>query len=496
MQQISPTRFQIEEKVKLPIIFNLSESLMPAEDALEQLRGLANTDSVFHHVAVLSDVHTKKGRKCPTGVAVAANKILPQIMDTAPNCGMRMFSTSLSASDLSKEDIDRVFKELVKEVPTETFFGAPIDFQTVYDICRLGSKGLVQRMGKKYDFLSNEAENTFEGGNEFREDEIPSEREIESVIPKVFLKMAQYRLGVLGMAGNHFLDLMKVDEIRDEKKAAAMGLKKDQLVFFMHTGSGILGQYASYFYTPKTEEHFLTKVLVNLGRMTIRKDFLTSQDIKQIQRDSLEFRKKPEFYQIDPESKLGKAYYLAHRAAGNFGYANRAILSAKIKRTVEKELAEKIDWNLIYDMGHIGVRRENHFGEEVWVHRNGVSRANGPIKMRNHPIFSQTGEPCFFAGSMTTPSYLAVGTNENDITFFSASHGAGKTKNVPGEINKKQLMEKVSSQGVGLYNAKSSGVVKQYSDFYKDINEAMAGIEANKIATAVAKLSPLAVLMA
>lgn len=480
----------------MPIVFNLSESLMPNNDALKQLKGVANTESVFHHVAVMSDVHTKKGRKCPTGVAVPAEKILPQIMDTAPNCGMRMFTTSLKASDLTTKDIDAIFNNLVKEVPTETFLGAKIDFQTVYDICRFGTEGLIKNTGEKYSFLDNETKNTFEGGNEFKKDEIPEEKELESVIPKLFLKMAQYRLGILGMAGNHFLDLMKVEEIKDEKKAKLMGIEKDQLLFFMHTGSGILGQYASYFYTPKKEEHLLTKILVNLGRATISKDFFTAKEIKKIQADSLLFRDKPEFYQIDPESKLGRAYYLAHRAAGNFGYANRAILSAKIKSSVEKTLNKKLDWNLIYDMSHIGVRQENHFGKEVWVHRNGVSRANGPERMNSHPIFRETGEPCFFAGSMTTPSYLATGTDENSLTFFSASHGAGKTKNIPGDINKKELMEKVSSSGVGLYNAKSKGVVKQYSDFYKDINEVMQGIEENKIAKPVAKLVPLAVLMA
>jgi len=47
-----------------------------------------------------------------------------------------------------------------------------------------------------------------------------------------------------------------------------------------------------------------------------------------------------------------------------------------------------------------------------------------------------------------------------------------------------------------LYNAKSNGVVKQYSEYYKDINEVMKGIEENNIAKPIAKLSPVAVLMA
>ena len=33
--------------------------------------------------------------------------------------------------------------------------------------------------------------------------------------------------------------------------AEKFGIRKGQYLFLMHTGSGMLGQYASYFYTPK-----------------------------------------------------------------------------------------------------------------------------------------------------------------------------------------------------------------------------------------------------
>lgn len=494
-QKIDSYRHKLNNS-KVPIIFHLQSSLFPGEEALDQLKAIGETDGVSPHIAVLSDVHPKKGRKCPTGVAVPADRFLPQIMDTAPNCGMRMFSLSLKKSDLSDEKIDKIFKKLVKEVPTQTFRGEKINFKTVVDIARFGTKGLLDNKGKDYSFLKDELENSFQNGNEFLEKEIPSQDFLESIIPKIFLKMAQLRLGILGMAGNHFLDLMRVSKIEDSEKAKKLGLVEDQLVFFMHTGSGILGQYSSYFYTPKEEEHLLTKLLVNLGRITMPKTFLSSKEIDKLRSDSLSYRKKREFFSIDPESKVGQAYLTAHRASGNFGYANRAVLSAKIRNVVEEEISQKIKWNLIYDMPHIGVRQEEHFGKKMWIHRNGVSRAFGPEKMKNHKLFSQIGEPCFFAGSMTTPSYLAVATDQNESTFFSASHGAGKKKSEPEAFDKKTLFEKINQKGVKLYNAQSKGVVKQYSDYYKDINEVIEAVKANKIAIPVAQLEPVAVLMA
>ena len=494
-QQISPYRYETTD-TDVPIIFHLQSSLFPNDEALEQLKDVANTAGVYHHVAVLSDVHPKKGRKCPTGVAIAADRFLPQTMDSAPNCGMRMFTFSKKYSEVGKEKIDSIFQKLIKEIPTQTTVGTPISYRTVLDTCRYGTKGLIENLKNKWKFIDGEVENTFQNGNEFFGDKIPDKAYIEAVVPKVFLKMAQLRMGILGMAGNHFLDLMRVEKIEDKEKAKILGIEEDQLIFFMHTGSGILGQYASYFYTPKEEEHFITKVLVNLGRMTMSKKYLTAAEIKQLRKDSVSYRRKKEFFSIDPESRIGNAYHAAHQASGNFGYANRAILSAKIRRVVEAELGKQQDWNLIYDMPHIGVRKEKHFGKDIWVHRNGVSRAFGPKRMKDHPVYSKTGEICYFAGSMTTPSYLAAATDENESTFYSASHGAGKRKNEPKKFGKNELFTKVEKDGVKLYNARSRGIVKQYSAYYKNITEVMQGIAKNNIAQPVAKLAPIAVLMA
>lgn len=494
-QRLSPYRYQASGN-GVPVIFHLQSTLFPNDEALKQLRGIAETTGVYKHIAVLSDVHPKKGRKCPTGVAVAADRFLPQLMDTAPNCGMRMFTAPIKASEITPAQIDEIFQRLVEVVPTQKPLGTPVSYQTVLDICRFGTKGLLKNLEHSWPFLDREIENTFQNGNEFSAEEIPNKSLIEGVVPKLFLRMAQLRLGILGMAGNHFLDLLRVEKIENESAARSLGVEEDQLIFFMHTGSGILGQYASYFYTPKVEEHFLTKVLVALGRLTMPKQYLSGEEIKKLRRDSLSYRFRKEFFSIDPASNIGKAYYAAHRASGNFGYANRAILAAKVRQVVEKKLNKKLKWNLIYDMPHIGVKKEKHFGREVWLHRNGVSRAFGPSRMKDHPTFGKTGEPCYFAGSMTTPSYLAVATDQNESTFFSASHGAGKKKNTPKDFGKDELFRKVKNDGVKLYNAKSRGVVKQYGEYYKDINEVMQGIIKNEIAVPVARLTPIAVLMA
>ena len=106
--------------MKVPVILHASEDLLPNEKTLKQLENTASQEYVFHHIAALSDVHDKKGRKNPTGTVVASEKyLLPQINDTAPNCGMRFLKTNLADADLTPENIDKLFNALLKPVPTK-----------------------------------------------------------------------------------------------------------------------------------------------------------------------------------------------------------------------------------------------------------------------------------------------------------------------------------------------------------------------------------------
>jgi tRNA-splicing ligase RtcB (3'-phosphate/5'-hydroxy nucleic acid ligase) len=471
--------------MKVPVIFPVSDALMPGEHTIRELADVAGNPHVFHHVAAMSDVHSKRGRKNPTGTAIATKRyILPQMMDTAPNCGMRLMKTPFGESDLDGKKIDDLFEELVKVIPTAVYVGKRVDFKTVMDVCRRGSKAVLE----KFRIDSDEDKNTFNGGNFFNE--VPSEKDVYSSIPKTFLRIAQLRLGILGAAGNHFLDLMKVGEIIDSDLAEKFGIKKGQYLFLMHTGSGMLGQYASYFYTPKEKEHRSQRIVLRLGqRSFFRRNNPTHE---QLRRDIPGWRHKKEFYPIDSESELGRMYLTAHRASANHGFANRAILADNIRQAMKKVFGCDVELPLVYDMPHVHVQEETHFGEKVFVHRNGASRAFGPER------FGEKGEPIFIPSSMATPFYFGVGTDENELTFFSASHGTGKAKHSHGHVPKSraELVEKMKQSEVKLFNAKSRQIIDQDSAHYKDVEEVIAGMVENKIIRIVAKMDPIAVLMA
>ncbi len=487
--------------MRVPAVFHVSEELMPNDATIEEIRQVASDERVFHHIAALSDVHSKKGRKNPAGTVIATrNYFLPQINDTAPNCGMRLLKTNLTDSDLAGNNMDALFNELVEVIPTKAYIGTKIPYSLVLDICREGVSPITRFLKTR---TKNEIENTWKSGNFFSaqggsayggEREVTN-RKILDAIPKLFLNIGRYRLGILGAAGNHFLDLMKVTEIKNSKIAEKLGIHSGQYIFLMHTGSGLLGQYASYFYTPKKKEHFSQRIVLEIGKFTF--DSQMKKVYHNLAKKISQYRNEEEFFAYEDDSLEGKMFFSAHCAAGNHGFANRSVLTHHLDQAIEKVLGKNPELDLLYDMPHVFIDRENHFGEDVWVHRNNASRAFGPKRMKDHPLFSQTGEPAFIPSSMSTPAYLGAGTDENESTFFSSAHGTGRREipenNIPA--SKADLFEKMSHRQVKLYNAKSKGVVLQDAGYYKDVEEVISGMVENKIVNVVAKMEPVAVLM-
>ncbi len=493
LSDLSPHKKQFQTPdMKVPVIFHTSDNLLPDEETFSQLHNLAKDERIFHHIAALSDIHPKTGRKNPTGTVVASkNFLFPQVNDTAPNCGMRFLRTDLDENNTTSEQIDKIFQALVQAVPTKKYVGTKISYDLAIEICKNGIAPLLEYFETR---TKNEIDNSYAGGNFFRNEEI-KKRDIVDVIPKLFLQIAKYRLGILGAAGNHFLDLMKITEIKDENTAQKFKIKKGQYAFLIHTGSGLLGQYASYMYTPKIKEHLSQKIMLNIG--TTLFDSQMKKVYRNLYRKTHLYKNKNEFLGYDEESLEGGMFIRAHRAAANFGFANRSVITHNIDKSLENILGRRVNLDLLYDTPHVFIDRESHFGENLWIHRNGAVSASGPSRMKDHPLFSTTGEPVFIPSSMSTPAYLGVGTDENESTFFSASHGTGRRR-VPQEDiakDKQQLFDKMNQKQVRLYNAKSKGVVLQDSAYYKDVEEVISGMAENKMVKIVAKMEPVAVLM-
>lgn len=494
LSKITENQFEYKtDKMSVPARFFMSEDLLPEEKTFDQAEDIAsNKDVLFRHTVAMPDVCSKPGRKNASGTTIISDKfILPQVNDSDPNCGMRLVKTNLTEDNITPEEIDKLFKKLVNVVPTKKFVGTVVPFKTVVDICRRGTIAAIEHLGIK---TKNELENTQHGGNFFGKE--MTEQDIFDAIPKLYMHFAKFRLGILGAAGNHFLDMLKVSDIIDGEIAQKFGLKKGQYLLMVHTGSGILGQYTMYTHTAKKAEHLSQALMVMLGKLTFRS---SKKDVykKMQEKIARHMTKDDSLLTYDGNGEDGEMYMNARAAASNFGTANRAVIIHNIAQTMEEVLGREVEMDLIYDLPHISITKENHFEKDVWVHRSNTSRAFGPTKMTDHPVYKETGEPVFIPSSMSTDAYICVGTDRNEESFYSAPHGTGKGKNDAEKTieNKDELFAKMEEKGVKLYNAKSSIVINQDSARYKNIDQVIQGVEANGIAHVVAKMQPVAVIM-
>lgn len=482
------------EKMKVPVVFHISEKLMPSESTLAQLESVASNDEVYHHIAAMADVHSKPGRKNATGTTVASeHAILSQLNDSDPACGMRLVRTNLNENNISEDELKQLFEALVPEVPTKALFGTYLPYRIIIDICRRGIQPLIDYLDIKTKY---ETENSLDRGNFF--DREMTGKEITDIIPPLFLFFAQFRSGILGAAGNHFLDLMKITGIEDEAVAQKLGVKNGDYVFMIHCGSGILGQYTMYMYTAKKREHLSTAILMNIGRFFWNTPFRKTVVAIAKKIRASDFGKKEPLIAFDGDGEDGKLYMAARNACSNFAHANRAVIAHNVARTAQRVLGRDIGMELLYDMPHILVSKEEHFGKNIWVHRNGTSRAYGPSRMSDHPTFRETGEPAFIPTSMSTEAYLCVGQDGNDSSFFSCNHGAGKSATTTEDIipgNKSELDKKLEAKGIRLYNGRSSKVIEQDSSHYKRADDVIESVIENHIVKPVVRMQPISVIM-
>jgi tRNA-splicing ligase RtcB (3'-phosphate/5'-hydroxy nucleic acid ligase) len=412
LENISPNkkRFQTE-KMKVPAFLFSVENDFSNDDALEKVEKIGNQENIFRHIAVLSEAHSKPNIKNPTGSVVASENILPEMLDAAPNCGMRVILTDLKTEEVSEENIKILFDNLKKNIPSKKLIGTKISKKTVAKIFRRGSIALKEEFPIQ---TKNEFENTFSGGNLFA-NEKTSEEEVFSAVPKIISWIAKFRLGLLGATSSHFIYLMRVSSIEDENLAKILDIKKNQYVFFMHTGSSIVGRYTASLYTSRKIRSFFQRLIlffINLFSVLDQKD--------------------------------SKKIDIAFRATGNYGFANRTLITYKIDQVLKKIFGRQVFTSLLYDAPHVYFDKETHFGQNVIIHRNGANRAFGPSKMTSHALFSQTGEPVLIAPFAEKIAYIGVGTDQNDGTFFSANHEIGKISQlrIPKE-KQKEYAEKI-----------------------------------------------------
>ena len=438
------------------------------DKSLEQAVNAATLPGLVGHVVVMPDMH--QGYGFPIG-AVAATEfpggvISPGGIGYDINCGVRLLASSIQAEAASPH-MDMLATLLNQYCPSGVGKEGVIDLK-VPELERLLREGSRWALKNGYATASDLAR-TEEGGC------------LEGAIPAKVSERAKARgrlqIGSVG-AGNHFVEVDRVETVLDPKTAAVFGLQEGCLVVQIHCGSRGLGHQVCTDYVQEFQG-----VVQHYGIVLPDRELVCAP----------------------MDSPHGQAYLGAMRAAANFAFANRQLLAHSARRAFEETFSGKLKgWQLVqvYDICHNIGKVETHLVDgkpiKVSVHRKGATRAFGPGAPGLPSEYRQTGQPVLVPGSMGTSSWILAGTETSMLRSWGSScHGAGRMMsrsqakhNVRGD----DLRRELENRGIQVRAGSMSGFAEEAPSAYKDVDEVVETVVAAGIARKVARLRPLAVI--
>ena len=165
-------------------------------------------------------------------------------------------------------------------------------------------------------------------------------------------------------------------------------------------------------------------------------------------------------------TKEGQQYIRWMRLALDYAFENRACMMERVCAMVREHLkryaGRTVSFTEPLNCHHNYAALENHYGENVWVHRKGATRA-------------RLGEMAVIPGVMGSYSYVVEGKG-NAESFHSSSHGAGRAYSRSGAMRAfttEQVMVDLKKQGVVLGKRKKNDVAEECRFAYKDIDLVM-----------------------
>ena len=239
------------------------------------------------------------------------------------------------------------------------------------------------------------------------------------------LEAGYYQIGTLG-GGNHFIELQEDEE--------------GYLSVMIHSGSRHFGKAVCDYFHQKARE-------------------LNARWYSQV----------PDEYRLaflPLDSREGRQYLNWMQLSMDFAMENRAKMMLAVKAILEKWIGKYTDLHLAFteeiNCHHNYAALENHYGENVWVHRKGATRA-------------REGELAVIPGAMGSFSYIVRGKG-NPESFCSSSHGAGRRYSRKGAMSAfscEEVIKDLREKQVILGKRNKSDVAEESRFAYKDIDEVM-----------------------
>ncbi len=251
------------------------------------------------------------------------------------------------------------------------------------------------------------------------------------------------QIGTLG-GGNHFIEIQKGSD--------------GHIWIMIHSGSRNFGL--------KIAEHY------NRKAVGINEKYFS------------QVPKKWELSFLPIDSEEGVEYINEMNYAVDFALANRKLMMDRIieifKAVESPGFYPTITFEPMINIAHNYAKLENHFGQNIWVHRKGATLASDKT----------IG---IIPGSQGTKSYIVKGKG-NPESFMSCSHGAGRKmgrKQAIKNLNLEEEIRKLDEQGI-LHAIRGVKDLDEAPGSYKDIDVVMKNQE--DLVEVLVALSPLAVI--
>lgn len=435
------------------------------EGVFDQVTNVACLPGILKHAYCMPDGHWGYG--FPIGGVAAFDPeegvISPGGIGFDINCGMRLITTPLTEEEV-RPKLKQLINLLFDKVPAGVGKRSSIRINDE-QFKKLMVDGLKWAVDNGYG-IEDDLTSAEEGGKiKFADPKEVSDKAI---------KRGGRQLGTLG-SGNHYLEVQVVrpEEIFDKEKAEKLGLFENQVVVMVHCGSRGFG-------------HQVATDYLKVFAKSLRKYGLRVKD-KQLACAPF-------------KSEEGQSYYKAMACAANYAFANRQIITHRIREAFNEVFGTEMDkLKLVYDVTHNIAKLEKFEmdGEEkeVLVHRKGSTRSFGPSRSELHKKFKETGQPVILGGSMETGSHLLVGTDEaSNLTFGSTAHGSGRTMSrtkAKNQYHGEKLQKDMENKGIYVKAASMKGLAEEAGGAYKNINEVVEAIHKAKISHKVVALRPI-----
>ncbi|MFC1820098.1 RtcB family protein [Thermodesulfobacteriota bacterium] len=473
LQQIDDNRWLIPKTgdMRVPgLIFSNHKLIkeVQKDQSLVQVANVATLPGIVKQSLAMPDIHWGYG--FPIGGVAAFNMkdgvVSPGGVGYDINCGCRLMTTSLKASEI---------RPYIKELIFALFKNIPVG---------VGSKGAVH-LSKK-----DEANVALEGASWAVKKGFGQPQDLERtedygaidgadplVLSDRAIKRGLDQLGTLG-SGNHFLEIQVVDQVYDHNTANIFNLFEGQITVLIHSGSRGFGHQ-------------------------ICDDFLKEMD-KEVQLKNLKLPDRQLACAL-LESDLGRKYLSAMACAANYAWANRQVLMHLTMETLIAALSispNELGMELLYDVCHNVAKKELHRvdGEEILlcVHRKGATRSLPP----GHPILPQiyhdTGQPVLIPGDMGTYSYVLAGTHgAMEQSFGSSCHGAGRVLSRSKAIKMakgRSIHRELEDKGIFVQSRGKRTLKEEMPEAYKDVSQVVDVVHETGLAKKVARLRPLGVI--